>query len=50
LKKQKTLLFYCQHSLGIGHLFRSFAIAEALSRSFRVVFVSGGKLPRNRVA
>jgi predicted glycosyltransferase len=46
LKKQKTLLFYCQHSLGIGHLFRSFAIAEALSKRFRVVFVSGGKLPR----
>lgn len=46
MKKQKTLLFYCQHSLGIGHLIRSFAIAEALSRRFRVVFVSGGKLPR----
>ncbi|MBD0325157.1 MAG: glycosyl transferase [Pyrinomonadaceae bacterium] len=46
MKKQKTLLFYCQHSLGIGHLIRSFAVAEALSERFRVVFVSGGKLPR----
>ena len=24
-----TLLFYCQHSLGIGHLTRSFALAAA---------------------
>ena len=40
-----TLLFYCQHSLGIGHLTRSFALAEALSRRFRVVFLNGGRLP-----
>jgi predicted glycosyltransferase len=41
-----TLLFYCQHSLGIGHLTRSFALAAALSRRFRVVFLNGGRLPQ----
>ena len=40
-----TLLFYCQHSLGIGHLTRSFALAAALARQFRVVFLNGGRLP-----
>ena len=43
--KLPTLLFYCQHSLGIGHLTRSFALAAALSRRFRVVFLNGGRLP-----
>jgi predicted glycosyltransferase len=40
-----TLLFYCQHSLGIGHLTRSFALAAALREHFRVVFLNGGRLP-----
>ena len=40
-----TLLFYCQHSLGIGHLTRSFALAQALLQHFRVVFLNGGRLP-----
>lgn len=40
-----TLLFYCQHSMGMGHLVRSMALAEGLSRRFRVVFVSGGARP-----
>lgn len=40
-----SLLFYCQHSLGIGHLTRSFALAQALSARFRVVFLNGGRLP-----
>ncbi len=40
-----TLLFYCQHSLGIGHLTRSFALACALRERFRVVFLNGGRLP-----
>ncbi len=40
-----TLLFYCQHSLGIGHLTRSFALASALKAHFRVVFLNGGRLP-----
>ena len=40
-----TLLFYCQHSLGIGHLTRSFALATALAELFHVVFLNGGRLP-----
>ena len=40
-----TLLFYCQHSLGIGHLTRSFALSTALSEYFHVVFLNGGRLP-----
>ena len=40
-----SLLFYCQHSLGIGHLTRSFALATALSEFFHVVFLNGGRLP-----
>jgi predicted glycosyltransferase len=40
-----TLLFYCQHSLGIGHLTRSFALATALREQFDVVFLNGGRLP-----
>ena len=40
-----TLLFYCQHSLGIGHLTRSFALATALVEHFEVVFLNGGRLP-----
>jgi len=40
-----ALLFHCQHSLGIGHLTRSFALAAALAPRFRVVFLNGGKLP-----
>jgi len=43
--ERPTLLFYCQHSLGIGHLTRSFALASALSACFRVVFLNGGRLP-----
>ena len=40
-----TLLFYCQHAMGMGHLVRSLALAGALSRSFRVVLLNGGELP-----
>jgi predicted glycosyltransferase len=40
-----VLLFYCQHSLGIGHLTRSFALVEALNHHFHVVFLNGGRLP-----
>jgi predicted glycosyltransferase len=41
-----TLLFYCQHSLGLGHLVRSFALAGAFAERFRVVLLNGGRLPR----
>jgi len=36
------LLLYCQHSLGVGHLRRSWALAESLSRQFAVVMLNGG--------
>jgi predicted glycosyltransferase len=39
------LLFYCQHSLGLGHLSRAFALGEALAQVFDVVLLCGGKLP-----
>lgn len=42
------LLFYCQHSLGLGHLTRSFALCDGLSQRFRVVLVCGGKLPQTK--
>jgi predicted glycosyltransferase len=42
---RETLFFYCQHSRGIGHLTRSFALACALRERFRVVFLNGGRLP-----
>ncbi len=41
-----ALLFYCQHSLGMGHLVRSFALAEALEEGFDVTFLNGGPLPK----
>jgi predicted glycosyltransferase len=41
-----TVLFYCQHSLGLGHLVRSLALAEALAARFRVVLLNGGRFPR----
>jgi predicted glycosyltransferase len=40
-----TLLFYCQHSVGLGHLMRSYALSARLAQRFRVVLVCGGTLP-----
>ena len=40
------ILFYCQHSLGMGHLVRSLALAESMSAEFRVLLLNGGKLPK----
>jgi predicted glycosyltransferase len=40
-----TLLFYCQHSVGLGHLMRSYALTAALAEHFRVVLLCGGPLP-----
>jgi len=39
------LLFYCQHSVGLGHLTRSYALCAHLAEWFRVVLVCGGPLP-----
>jgi predicted glycosyltransferase len=46
MTRRPTVLFYCQHSLGLGHLVRSFALAGALASRFRVVVLNGGRLPR----
>jgi predicted glycosyltransferase len=43
LSTRPALLFYCQHSLGIGHLTRSFALAAAQADTFHVVFLNGGR-------
>jgi predicted glycosyltransferase len=40
-----AVLFYCQHSLGLGHLARSLALAEGLARDLDVVLLNGGRLP-----
>jgi predicted glycosyltransferase len=45
MSKRPRLLLYCQHSLGMGHLIRSFAIAGGLANHFDVVFLNGGPLP-----
>jgi predicted glycosyltransferase len=39
------LVFYCQHSLGLGHLARAWMMADALSSHFRVTVWCGGPLP-----
>ncbi|MDA8034654.1 MAG: glycosyltransferase [Actinomycetota bacterium] len=39
------VLLYCQHSVGLGHLVRSAALAGALAGSFDVVLATGGALP-----
>lgn len=39
------LLLYCQHSVGLGHLARSLALAGALAERFAVVLLNGGRLP-----
>lgn len=46
MSKRPTILFYCQHSLGMGHLVRSMALAAGLAERFRVVFLNGGPLPQ----
>lgn len=50
MKKRPTLLFYCQHSRGLGHLVRALTLAGELARRFRVVLLSGGKIPRHTPA
>jgi predicted glycosyltransferase len=40
-----SLLMYCQHSVGLGHLTRSLALAGALADRFAVLLLSGGAVP-----
>jgi len=44
-----TLLFYCQHSLGLGHLARSLRVAAALTTGFDVVLLNGGRFPAGTI-
>ncbi|HET7477338.1 MAG TPA: glycosyltransferase [Dermatophilaceae bacterium] len=44
-----NLLFYCQHSLGLGHLARSLRLAAALAERFEVTLLNGGRLPAGTV-
>ncbi|HEY2911722.1 MAG TPA: glycosyltransferase, partial [Candidatus Angelobacter sp.] len=48
MSMRPRLLFYCQHSLGMGHLIRSFSIAGGLTNHFDVVFLNGGPLPEGQ--
>jgi predicted glycosyltransferase len=43
------LLFHCQHSLGLGHLVRSLALAGGLATRFEVTLLNGGRLPAGTV-
>ena len=45
MNSKPKILFYCQHSLGMGHLVRSLALAGSLSEKFRVILLNGGRLP-----
>jgi predicted glycosyltransferase len=40
-----ALLFWCQHSVGLGHLARAHVLCAGLVERFRVVLVCGGALP-----
>jgi len=44
-ERRQRLLFYCQHSLGLGHLARSLRLAAALARAVDVVLLNGGRFP-----
>jgi predicted glycosyltransferase len=47
MQHKPVLLFYCQHSLGMGHLVRALTLAETLAERFTVVFLNGGRFPDN---
>ncbi len=49
MKDKPTLLFYCQHSLGMGHLVRALTLAETLAERFTVIFLNGGRFPDNTI-
>lgn len=44
-RPRPSVLFWCQHSLGMGHLARALNLAAALVRDTDVVLVSGGRRP-----
>jgi predicted glycosyltransferase len=44
-RTRPRLLFYCQHSVGLGHLVRSMNLADGLARDFDVTLLNGGPWP-----
>jgi predicted glycosyltransferase len=46
VNRRPVLFFYCQHSLGLGHLVRAYLLADELARHFDVTLVQGGIAPR----
>lgn len=42
---KSTLMLYCQHSVGVGHLIRSLGLAQALAADWHVLFLNGGRIP-----
>ena len=42
---RRRLLFYCQHSVGLGHLVRSVNLVEGLAEDFDVTLLNGGPWP-----
>jgi predicted glycosyltransferase len=49
MQHKPVLLFYCQHSLGMGHLVRALTLAATLAEKFTVIFLNGGRFPDNTV-
>lgn len=45
MKNLPKLLFYCQHSLGMGHLVRALHLTNVLAKHFEIVFLNGGQFP-----
>jgi predicted glycosyltransferase len=45
MAERPSLLFYCQHALGLGHLVRSLTLAESLAEQFDVLLLNGGRFP-----
>ena len=43
--RRPRLLFYCQHSVGLGHLVRSMHLADGLAGDFDVTLLNGGPWP-----
>lgn len=43
--QRPVLLVYCQHSLGMGHLVRTLALARGFAERFDVVLLNGGRFP-----
>ena len=43
--RRPRLLFYCQHSVGLGHLVRSMNLADGLAGEFDVTLLNGGPWP-----